>query len=129
MRVLITSPVFPPDLGGPAVYVPSIANFLDSAAPAIPVSVAGSLDTAVAEAFAAAIATDAPPESVILLSPACASFDQFASFGARGDAFRSLAQTAIADAEGIALGTVKSRLHRARARLKELLPGLIGVTR
>jgi len=35
----------------------------------------------------------------------------------------------IADAEGIALGTVKSRLHRARARLKELLPGLIGVTR
>lgn len=28
MRVLITSPVFPPDLGGPAVYVPSIARFL-----------------------------------------------------------------------------------------------------
>lgn len=28
VRILITSPVFPPDLGGPAVYVPSIANFL-----------------------------------------------------------------------------------------------------
>jgi glycosyltransferase involved in cell wall biosynthesis len=28
MRILITSPVFPPDLGGPAVYVPSIARFL-----------------------------------------------------------------------------------------------------
>ncbi len=28
MRVLITSPVFPPDLGGPAVYVPSVARFL-----------------------------------------------------------------------------------------------------
>jgi glycosyltransferase involved in cell wall biosynthesis len=28
MRVLITSPVFPPDLGGPAVYVPSCARFL-----------------------------------------------------------------------------------------------------
>jgi glycosyltransferase involved in cell wall biosynthesis len=28
MRVLITSPVFPPDLGGPAVYVPSIGRFL-----------------------------------------------------------------------------------------------------
>lgn len=28
MRILITTPVFPPDLGGPAVYVPSIANFL-----------------------------------------------------------------------------------------------------
>jgi len=28
VRVLITSPVFPPDLGGPAVYVPSLAGFL-----------------------------------------------------------------------------------------------------
>ena len=28
MRVLVTSPVFPPDLGGPAVYVPSLARFL-----------------------------------------------------------------------------------------------------
>ncbi len=28
MRVLITTPVFPPDLGGPAVYVPSLARFL-----------------------------------------------------------------------------------------------------
>ena len=28
MRVLITSPVFPPDLGGPAVYVPSLGRFL-----------------------------------------------------------------------------------------------------
>lgn len=28
MRILITSPVFPPDLGGPAVYVPSVARYL-----------------------------------------------------------------------------------------------------
>ena len=28
MRVLITSPVFPPDLGGPATYVPSLGRFL-----------------------------------------------------------------------------------------------------
>ncbi len=28
MRVLLTSPVFPPDLGGPAVYVPSLGRFL-----------------------------------------------------------------------------------------------------
>jgi len=27
VRILITSPVFPPDLGGPAVYVPSAARF------------------------------------------------------------------------------------------------------
>jgi glycosyltransferase involved in cell wall biosynthesis len=28
LRILITTPVFPPDLGGPAVYVPNIAKFL-----------------------------------------------------------------------------------------------------
>jgi glycosyltransferase involved in cell wall biosynthesis len=28
VRVLVTTPVFPPDLGGPAVYVPSFARFL-----------------------------------------------------------------------------------------------------
>jgi glycosyltransferase involved in cell wall biosynthesis len=28
MHVLITSPVFPPDLGGPAVYVPALGRFL-----------------------------------------------------------------------------------------------------
>lgn len=28
MRILLTSPVFPPDLGGPAVYVPNCARFL-----------------------------------------------------------------------------------------------------
>lgn len=28
MRILITSPVFPPDLGGPATYVPSLGRFL-----------------------------------------------------------------------------------------------------
>ncbi len=28
MRILITSPIFPPDLGGPSTYVPSIARWL-----------------------------------------------------------------------------------------------------
>lgn len=28
MKILITSPIFPPDLGGPSTYVPSIASYL-----------------------------------------------------------------------------------------------------
>jgi UDP-N-acetylmuramoylalanine--D-glutamate ligase len=46
---------------------------------------AGDLDRALAAARAAA-----RPGETILLSPACASFDQFRDFEARGDAFRRL---------------------------------------
>jgi len=46
---------------------------------------AGDLATAVALA-----ARDAEPGDVVLLSPACASYDQFASFEERGDTFRRL---------------------------------------
>ena len=45
----------------------------------------GDLATAVAEASAAA-----QPGEVVLLSPACASFDQFRDYEQRGEAFRSL---------------------------------------
>ena len=47
----------------------------------------GTLDKAVAAAARDAAASDAA-EPVVLLSPACASYDQFANFEARGDAFR-----------------------------------------
>ena len=50
-----------------------------------PHEISGRLEDAVAAALAAA-----EPGDVILLSPACASFDQFESFEARGDAFVEL---------------------------------------
>jgi len=51
----------------------------------VPLSRDEDLATAVATARAAA-----EPGDVVLLSPACASFDQFRDFEARGDAFRGL---------------------------------------
>lgn len=50
----------------------------------------GTLDQAIAAAAKAA-AGDPAAESVVLLSPAAASFDQFKNFGERGDVFRRLA--------------------------------------
>ncbi|HKR87407.1 MAG TPA: UDP-N-acetylmuramoyl-L-alanine--D-glutamate ligase, partial [Phenylobacterium sp.] len=48
---------------------------------------AGTIDAAVAAAFADAQGSG--QDAVVLLSPACASFDQFADFEARGEAFRA----------------------------------------
>jgi UDP-N-acetylmuramoylalanine--D-glutamate ligase len=53
----------------------------------VPVHDCGDLERALASAAAAARAGEA-----ILLSPACASFDQFVDFEARGERFRELAQ-------------------------------------
>jgi UDP-N-acetylmuramoylalanine--D-glutamate ligase len=50
--------------------------------------IAGALDTAVIHAAADAVNSQAG-EPVVLLSPACASYDQFKDFEARGDAFRA----------------------------------------
>ena len=61
------------------------ARTLDGKAPH---AIAGDLATAAAQAFADAQA--AGGEQIVLLSPACASFDQFPDFEVRGDAFRNL---------------------------------------
>jgi len=56
------------------------------AAAGVPHEVVGTLENAVAQAARRA---EAP---VVLLSPACASFDQFSGFDARGERFRALVQ-------------------------------------
>jgi UDP-N-acetylmuramoylalanine--D-glutamate ligase len=55
--------------------------------PHMPVKNCGKLDAAVREA-----AADAEAGDTVLLSPACASFDQFRDFEDRGDQFRALVE-------------------------------------
>lgn len=57
----------------------------------VPSQVCGALDRAVEAAYRDARAAG-EPDAIILLSPACASFDQFKDYEHRGDAFRSLVQ-------------------------------------
>jgi UDP-N-acetylmuramoylalanine--D-glutamate ligase len=56
--------------------------------PRVPVRNSGTLATAVTDAAAAAV-----PGDTVLLSPACASFDQFRDYEARGSAFRTAVES------------------------------------
>jgi UDP-N-acetylmuramoylalanine--D-glutamate ligase len=76
-----------------AVYLigedgPAIGTALQEAVAAAGLALAacGTLERAIVAARAAAV-----PGGVVLLSPACTSFDQFQDFEARGEAFRRLA--------------------------------------
>ncbi|MBT3359395.1 MAG: UDP-N-acetylmuramoyl-L-alanine--D-glutamate ligase [Rhodospirillales bacterium] len=64
-------------------------DFANSLSGKCAVSVSGTLDVAVHAAFEAAT-MDGLSDAIVLLSPACASFDQFSDFEARGDAFKRL---------------------------------------
>ncbi len=72
-----------------AAYVigESAHKFADILLPHIPVSIAGTLAEAVQQAAAAA-----QPGDIVLLSPACASQDQFKDFEDRGNQFRALVE-------------------------------------
>jgi len=66
---------------------PAFAEILKGKAAAV---VSGTIEAAVNQAYADASASG--QEAIVLLSPACASFDQFADFEERGEAFRTAVQ-------------------------------------
>ena len=78
------------------------SEFSETLAGAAEAVTCGTIEAATELAFKDAVA--AGRDAVVLLSPACASFDQFADFEARGDAFRSAVQTLVArpSAKGVA---------------------------
>jgi UDP-N-acetylmuramoylalanine--D-glutamate ligase len=63
-------------------------EFSDTLRDKAPVTMAGTLEAAVKLAFEDARASG-EPHPVVLLSPACASYDQFSSYEERGDKFRA----------------------------------------
>ena len=65
------------------------ADFAKTLGNDVPHEIDGTLDKAVAAATRDAEASPSR-EPVVLLSPACASFDQYRNFEVRGDAFRAL---------------------------------------
>ncbi|MBP5857730.1 UDP-N-acetylmuramoyl-L-alanine--D-glutamate ligase [Marivibrio halodurans] len=82
-----------------AFLIGEAADALDAVLSAhVPTTRSGDLETAVAQASTLA-GEEGGTGAAILLSPACASFDQFKDFEQRGDAFRAIVAR-LADQEG-----------------------------
>ncbi|MBL8531164.1 MAG: UDP-N-acetylmuramoyl-L-alanine--D-glutamate ligase, partial [Hyphomonadaceae bacterium] len=81
----------------------SAGDFADTLRGKAPVTMAGHLEAAVKLAFADAKASG-EPHPVVLLSPACASFDQFRSYEDRGDKFKAFVAALMQDANGARSG-------------------------
>ncbi len=80
----------------------SAGDFSDTLRGKVPVTMAGHLEAAVKLAFNDARASG-EPHPVVLLSPACASFDQFKSYEDRGDQFKKFV-AALAEAPPVRNG-------------------------
>ncbi len=78
-----------PKIAGAYLIGESMEAFAATIGDALPVVRAGTLEVALHRAAEDA-AADPAAEPVVLLSPACASYDQFQNFEKRGDAFRDL---------------------------------------
>jgi UDP-N-acetylmuramoylalanine--D-glutamate ligase len=82
----------------------------------------GTLEVALARAARDAAASGLK-EPVVLLSPACASYDQFKNFEARGDRFRELARRIIEEARAGRAASSLSGKARARRQAGPAGPG------
>jgi UDP-N-acetylmuramoylalanine--D-glutamate ligase len=78
-------------------------SFGETLAGKVPVDQSGTLDRALAAAYDEA-RTSTAAEPVVLLSPACASFDQFKDFEHRGDVFKEQVRALVARTKPVRAG-------------------------
>jgi UDP-N-acetylmuramoylalanine--D-glutamate ligase len=97
------SPLFP-RIAKAYLIGEAAAEFAASLGEAVPYEISGTLESAVAHAAADA-AADGVDGNVVMLSPACASFDQYKNFEVRGDSF--VAHVAALDGVTMLIGTEK----------------------